>query len=272
MSDESAERPCPACGSVEARTKYLEPPFRVVQCGSCSLVYLANPPDEPTLYEEYHARTQAAVDSYRSDSHDKNLAELYAINAQRMAMVMSAKSSGKLLDIGCGRGFFMKTARESGFQVSGIDVSNNAVGYARDILGLVVSTDSLDQLISRREQFDLITAWHVLEHFIDPIGTLRSIRTLLAENGICFVEVPNLNSLKFQLARNKWEGGNHPLYHRSFFTSGTLHRAFLNAGFSAVKRLQLSYRIPGRSAAYGAGKRLLNALSLDAFLDFRAGK
>ena len=241
-------------------------------CKRCSFVYLANPPDESSLYEEYHSRAQATVDGYRIDSPDRRLAELCAINEQRIEMIRQVQPDGRLLDLGCGRGFFMKTAAESGFQVSGVDVSKEAATFARTTLGLAASTDTLDQLVARRERFTVITAWHVLEHFMNPVATLQAIRSLLVDGGFCFVEVPNLNSLKFILARAKWEGGNHPLYHRSFFTRSTLGQVFRRAGFSDVRRVPLSYRIPGRARIYESGKQLLNILALDAFLDFQARK
>jgi 2-polyprenyl-3-methyl-5-hydroxy-6-metoxy-1,4-benzoquinol methylase len=52
---------------------------------------------------------------------------------------------------------------------------------------------------------------HVLEHFVNPYEVLAQIRSLLKNGGVCVIEVPNLRSLKFMLAKTKWKGGNHPL-------------------------------------------------------------
>jgi hypothetical protein len=84
--------------------------------------------------------------------------------------------------------------------------------------------------------------------------------------------VPNLRSLKFLFAKEKWEGGNHPLYHRTFFTKSTLENTLVKSGFTKVKRLPVSYSVPGKSAAYDWIKRISNIFAADAFLDFAAQK
>jgi 2-polyprenyl-3-methyl-5-hydroxy-6-metoxy-1,4-benzoquinol methylase len=174
--------------------------------------------------------------------------------------------------VGCGKGYFLKTAQESGFRATGIDLADAAVQFARQSFGVdAVRLDAKDILRSG-EVFDIITGWHVVEHFLDPLQVLRLLRQLLSEDGICFFEVPNLRSLKFTLSRNKWIGGNHPLYHRTFFTQHTLKQMLLEAQFSTVQRVRLSYHVPGRSAAYETAKGVLNRFALDAFLDFVAYK
>ena len=265
-------RACPKCGNADFHAKFVEPPFIIVRCKSCSLVFLGNPPDEDRLYDEYYTNVEPDPDNYRKDSDDGGLAELFAINQQRLHHIKKIKGDGRLLDIGCGRGFFLKSAVGSGFDAHGIDVSQRAIGYATRRLGVSASVRHLADVASSDRQYDIVTLWHVLEHFINPFEMLRAIRSILAPGGICIVEVPNLHSLKFILARQKWEGGNHPLYHRTFFSAKTLNKALSDCGYSNVRREQISYRLPERTAVYNGLKRALNFLALDAFLDFTAWK
>jgi SAM-dependent methyltransferase len=265
-------RTCPNCGSTRFKVKYFEPPYKVVKCLACSLVYLGNPPEQESIYEDYYEGAAPRAEDYRIDSDVGHLAGLCAINEQRIAMVKRAKPAGKLLDVGCGRGYFLKTAQQHGFQVFGVDASERAVEYAKNAFGLNATVQKLDDLRDASTTFDLVTLWHVLEHFIDPFQALSRIRTLLAEGGICFMEVPNLRSIKFVFSKNKWEGGNHPLYHRTFFTGPTLRQAILKSGFSTVRRLKGSYRVPGKNAARWLLKRGLNAVAMDAFLNYKAWK
>jgi len=263
-------RPCPNCGSSNRVTKLIEPPFQIVKCSNCALVYLGNPPDEGVIYERYYESSEPDSRKYRADSDDPSLAELHALNIQRAARIRDIKPSGRLLDVGCGRGNFLATAREHGFDVHGIDISDRAVAYARKEFNLKVDVATLDELARNKNRFDVITLWHVLEHFVDPFKHLLQVRSLLNEGGICVIEVPNLNSLKFRIAGNKWHGGNHPLYHRTFFSMGTLRNALVKTGFSEVRRLRLTYRIPGRSKIYEGFKAALNIVGMDAFLAFVA--
>ncbi len=265
-------RPCPGCGAIESRVRFTEQPFIVVECPACSLVFLGNPPAVETLYDDYYSTAEPSSVEYRADSVDSHLRELHAINSQRVARIQQLRQTGSMLDIGCGRGQFLKIAREHGFQIYGIDVSEKAVSYARREFGLKADNRLLEDVAASGEQFDVATLWHVLEHFADPYAALKQVKQLLKSGGMCVIEVPNLHSLKFILSATKWEGGNHPLYHRTFFTADTLRTALVRSGFSSARRVRWSYSIPGRSGSYEWMKQALNVVAMDAFLDFVAWK
>jgi len=162
----------------------------------------------------------------------------------------------------------MKTASDQNYDVYGIDVSNKALSLARDEFKLNVQQKSLDDLIKENRNFDIITLWHVLEHFVNPMDELKQVKALLSNDGMCFIEVPNFNSIKFKLSRNKWKGGNHPLYHRTFFTSKTLRETIQESGFSAIKRISVSYKLPYKSFLFNGSKKMFNLFAMDAFLDY----
>ncbi len=272
MNDIRAIRPCPKCGRKNGRVKFIVDSFIIVRCRSCGLVYLANPPEEEKLYDDYYGETYPPGTEYTDESADPELRELYSINEQRIAWVSRLRTGGKVIDIGCGRGHFLKTAAEHGYTVKGIDISSTAVEYATREFDVDAETRELDDLTDLQGKFDIVTMWHVLEHFSDPISVLRTANSILAPNGLCFIEVPNLRSMKFIVSKNKWKGGNHPLYHRTFFTSTTLRNVIAGAGFKDGKRYPLSYNLGGRNLAYHWVKRSLNAFSMDAFLDYVATK
>lgn len=260
-------RPCPGCGTAEFYIAFDEPPFRIVRCRKCSLVFLGNPPPEEALYEEYYSSEEPREDEYRIGSQNPRMRELFAINAQRIKRIHRLKPDGSLLDIGCGRGYFLRTATELGYRTYGIDVSEKAVAYAGRVFDVRADVRSMENLLETGEQFDVITLWHVLEHFVDPFAALRQIRQLLRPDGLCIVEVPNVRSMKFLLSRTKWEGGNHPLYHRTFFSAKTLQAALEDSGFSDVRRMRWSYDAPGMKRPYWYLKHGLNWIAMDAFLD-----
>lgn len=261
-------RPCPNCRCTDYKLCYTESPFQVIKCKKCKLVFLGNPPDENTLYENYHETTELDFDEYSLASNSKHIAGLFAINRQRLKWILRTGKSGKLLDVGCGRGYFLKTMSDAGYDVAGMDVSMTAIEYVRKQFALQASNTTLDELVRGGEKYDVITMWHVLEHFIDPYDALNKIRQLLNDDGACFIEVPNLRSLKFLLAKQKWQGGNHPKYHRTFFSNRTLRAALLKAGFTKSQRVPISYRLPEGSGIFGLIKPGLNLMGMDSFLDF----
>lgn len=232
------------------RLKYLEGAFRVVQCRGCGLVYLANPPPPESLYREYYApiRTQDPV--------------LTRINARRVALLRRIRPAGRLLDVGCGTGAFLSAAKEAGYDVMGIDIAERALGICRE-RGLTVRSGTLAGETGRAALYDIVTLWHVLEHFLDPYQELRRVNRLLQPGGLCLIEVPNLAGLKFRLSRVKWRGGDHPRYHRTFFTRRTLGVALFETGFVRTRFLHPGY---GNGVPARALKTALSRLAMDSFL------
>lgn len=267
-------RSCPNCKNSENVLKITEGDFLIVECRECGLTYLLNPPDEKVIYEEYY-RIEFKGSDYKSDSGYAHLREIYEINKQRTDYIQKlskSKEEYRILDIGCGSGLFLKSCREAGLEAEGMDVSNNALDFARNEFGLTVYRETVDDLIAEGKKYSLVTMWHVLEHIIEPAEELRKIKELLTQDGIVLIEVPNLNSIKFRLSGHKWKGGNHPLYHRSFFTSKTLKDTIKRGGFGWQERIKLTYRLSNKSLIYNTTKSIFNIFGADAFLNFVAGE
>jgi len=267
-------RHCPSCGKHSSRLKYKVDDFRIVSCKECGFVYLDNPlglADEPQNYEAYF--NSAILDEYGPDSHDNNIKQAWLINEQRLDLIRTFNRGGKLLDVGCGRGFFLHHARQYGFKVRGLEISRLAARFASENYDLRIHICNLDEEMPPEERFDLVTMWHVLEHFQNPRSALEKIYAMLRPGGRLFIEVPNLRSLKFQLspAAKKWRGGNHPKYHRSFFTRETLAALLNAAGFSSPKALHIAYATSA-NRSMRVLKKMLNFVYRDSFLDITAIK
>jgi SAM-dependent methyltransferase len=266
-------RTCPNCGNSTYKEKIREESFVIVSCGECGLVYLLNPPDEKEIYEDYY-KIEFTKDDYRSGSDVEILNEIFEINNQRVKLIkkLAGEKDFTLLDIGCGSGLFLKSCTDAGFNVSGIDVSKNALKFAKESFGLNVDSKTVSDLSAEGKKYDIITMWHVLEHVLNPVEELKKIMEILNGNGVLLIEVPNFNSIKFKLSGYKWKGGNHPLYHRSFFTSKTLRDTFRKSGFNNIEQLRFTYKLGTKSFLYNLTKKIFNVFSADAFLDFAVRK
>ncbi|MDE3056654.1 MAG: class I SAM-dependent methyltransferase [Bacteroidota bacterium] len=265
-------RKCPNCRGASLRLRFTEQELRIVRCNTCALTFLENPPENESLYEDYYTTVPRSGKEYSALSPHPFLSEIHAINDQRLQILKKISGSGTLLDVGCGLGFFLKSATEQNYHGYGIDISAAALLFAQKEFGLACGRKSIDEILAERRTFDIITLWHVLEHFLNPAAELKKIRSLLNDDGVCIIEVPNLHSIEFMLSRKKWKGGNHPLYHRTFFTAPTLEDTLLQSGFAAAERLQLSYRIPTKPVSHFLAKKLFNIAAMDAFLDYAAFK
>jgi SAM-dependent methyltransferase len=98
----------------------------------------------------------------------------------------SSTEHPRLLDVGCGKGYFLIEAMLCGMKGSGIDLSSSAVKFAREILGVDAHTGRLGENVPIEWQnaFDVITFWAAIEHLRDPLSALRAILQCLKPGGI----------------------------------------------------------------------------------------
>lgn len=104
----------------------------------------------------------------------------------------------RLLDVGCGYGFFLAHVAPRGVALRGIEIAPEVAAYARERFGLAVSETPIEAY-DTDERFDAIVMCDVLEHLIDPMAALERCRDLLAPGGILFLQVPNLVGLRIPL-------------------------------------------------------------------------
>jgi 2-polyprenyl-3-methyl-5-hydroxy-6-metoxy-1,4-benzoquinol methylase len=126
------------------------------------------------------------------------------------------EQSLRILDYGCGTGYFLLQAKNEGWTSLGIEPNSKARKKAQDF-GLTVF-ENIDQ--TPEEKFDVITLFHVLEHVHSLRKTFRRISKMLKGNGTLFLAVPNSSSFDANLYKDKWAGLDVPrhLYHFNPFT------------------------------------------------------
>lgn len=231
--------------------------FPVVRCNQCGLVYTNPRPTQeavPRYYPtEYH--------SGRSDPLRRRVEGLirqvrYWRNREVLRW-LPADRSGRVLDIGCGRGWQLHDLQARGVEVVGTELSEDAARFARQDLGLDVRTGLLETCGFAPESFDLVMAWHSLEHLSSPRRTLTEAHRLLRKDGYLLVVVPNFSSLQACIAGRHWFHLDVPrhLYH---FSEDTLVRLLADAGFQVVST---DFCAPALDAC-GLAQSLLNLSGL----------
>lgn len=100
---------------------------------------------------------------------------------------------GRMLELGCSSGNYMQEARSAGWHVEGIEFSPEAAAVARS-KGFSVRVGPIEQMEFSGEDYDLITAWMVLEHLHEPVSALRKLRSCVKPDGYLVASVPSAKS------------------------------------------------------------------------------
>ncbi|MFQ5823500.1 MAG: class I SAM-dependent methyltransferase [bacterium] len=154
---------------------------------------------------------------------------------KRAKLINAFKSKGKMLDVGCAAGYFMLVMQQVGWETFGVDLSAYATNYAREELHLKnVFTGLLEEMPLKKNYFDLITFWDVIEHLSDPLHELKIAHTLLKNNGLLIIETQNVNSILARIMGKKWHHYK-MLEHLYHFSLKTLRILLLKAGFDIQK-------------------------------------
>ncbi len=170
---------------------------------------------------------------------------------------------GRLLDVGCGSGKFLRQMGAVGWTLAGIEVDAEAAAKAREVTPDVFVGDPAEAPFARGS-FDLITAFHVIEHLPDPLGALRNMVRWLAPGGLIIVEVPNAAGWGARLFGRYWSGLDFPR-HLVHFTPATMAAMVEKAGGSvqrAVHRTKPRYFIRSLRHGLSDGRGLPSRLGL----------
>jgi len=140
--------------------------------------------------------------------------------------------AGRYLDVGCGSGGSLGVARALGWRVTGIEMDDAAATLARRFTSELHVGDIMTAPFEPG-RFDVVTAFHVVEHVPDPIAVAGRMLEWLAPGGLLIIEVPNAGGLGARLFGRAWAGLELPR-HLSHFTPATLETVIERAGGQVV--------------------------------------
>jgi SAM-dependent methyltransferase len=178
---------CFLCQGSEFRPFIREGQWQYVRCLNCGLIFLEPQPSKGFLhthYQDYLPADHQMIERWR-----KLMAQVFAKSARLIQEVIPVP--GRLLDIGCGYGFFLEEMVQWGWQAEGIEISATGLNYARKKLGLNVSDKPLPRPDWQDNCYDVITLFYVIEHLEDPKSVLREARRLLRRDGLLLLRWPH---------------------------------------------------------------------------------
>lgn len=179
--------------------------------------------------------------------------------------------SRRILDVGCGQGFFgemLKSARE-GVEVWGVELDPASAKEAGRRLDHVLA-GGIEQNLNALDEgyFDCVVFNDVLEHLVDPWKILRSIKSKISRGGVVVSSIPNIRyfyALREVLLDQQWPYREYGIFDRThlrFFTCRSMKDLFIASGFDVLKQSGINGFDSWKFAA-------LNRLLLNRISDMR---
>jgi SAM-dependent methyltransferase len=154
---------------------------------------------------------------------------------RRLADIERLTPYKRLLDIGCSIGFFMETAQQRGFDVTGIEFSQVAISMAVPVVKDRILRGDVNQLLTQAEtRYDVVTAFDIIEHTHDPIAFVRDIHRCLAPGGLLVLSTPDTGHFLRRAMGRAWPMLQ-PMQHTVLFSRGAMVEMLIAAGFAEVQ-------------------------------------
>lgn len=237
------EKPdCNNCGSKKYKILWRDvgnwefpEKFRIVKCAFCGLSFLNPRPKKQFINNYYSRKSYWGIDLGNIISHpsrnwrqqrESDYGNLYN-------RIFKEKTQGSVLDIGAGTGVFLSKFKEKGWDISGVEYSQDATNYAERVFGLNIKRGGFLDYSFKRDIYDVVVLNNVLEHLYFPKETLRKTHLILKKNGLLVVTVPNLNSIGSDLFGKHWYPLQPPI-HLYHFTYQSLSSMLSSVGFRIV--------------------------------------
>jgi SAM-dependent methyltransferase len=222
---------CPGCGGEDSSAVDLDGRHELRRCSACQLVYAPAYGDPEEIYVEGYlfGKTEFGLDIFHP-----LFQEFLDFAAERRLEVIESQrpARGRFLDVGCGSGEVLAVAQRRGWEVAGAEpVQQSAeIAQGRDLdvrAALIQDTDLPERT------FDVVAAFHVLEHIPDGVDFLRLVSRWAKPGGLVAVEVPNWGSIDRVRKGADWPGVR-PLEHVAHYERATLQRTMERAGLEPV--------------------------------------
>ncbi len=198
---------------------------------------------------------------------DKPIPEKDPLTTQRASLLLRSLEKQKfkekitILDAGCGQGYFCNLLNTKKYNVTGVDISNNAIKKAKtlypEINFKVCSLE--DRLPFNNSSFDVVWSTEVIEHIFYVYNYLHEINRILKQNGIFVITTPyhglikNLAIVLFGFDRHfcNIRGG-----HIRFFSNKYLEILFKKFGFEIIEKEYIGRIWPISKSIYMVGRKI----------------
>lgn len=230
---------CPVCGSNNHTLVMSKDFFKFNRCNECTMVFLNPRLNVEATYAFYNSPWTAIYNEQKFVGVSEATARDNDINRRNIELLRShlevtPDAPATLLEIGFGSGYFLRTARDSGFDVYGIDVDTSNVARLEPALGARVRNCDLFDAGFETGKFDIVYMRDVFEHVPNPATMLAEIARISKDGALIYIEVPNIEGLIYKAV-----GARHVCIfgfaHLNYWAPASLSRILDQAGFDLAE-------------------------------------
>ncbi|HGJ63840.1 TPA: class I SAM-dependent methyltransferase [bacterium] len=206
---------CDICKSTKIAFHHRYYQFPVIVCNSCGFIRAREIPSDSELknyYSRYFYEEDVAI--------DKLTRKRYLSILDRLEFV---RKTNKIIDFGCGTGLFLQVAKERGWDIIGVEISEMAIQHlGKKNIPYLIS----DIPVTLYEQFDAVICIEVIEHVVNPIQTIDMFSKLLRSGGYLYLTTPNISTISLAWMKRDYLI-TYP-EHLSYFTVDSLNHLLKN--------------------------------------------
>lgn len=238
---------CPICGGNQLNKVFdtvdyfsSGEVFSIVECNYCGFRFTNNFPSEEIIGKYYDSPEYIS----HSDSEKGLINRLYHFLRKKMILKKinlvasyAPVNPIRLLDIGCGTGYFLNAAQKRGWIVTGIEKDDKARQSAIIRTGLTINDESSLWEIENAS-FNVVTLWHVLEHLEKLNDTVSKIKDIITPEGTVVLALPNHKSFDAKFYKKEWAAYDIPR-HLWHFSPDTVDKLLAKHQLTVVKKIRM---------------------------------
>ena len=248
---------CKNCYANESKQLFSLNDYIIKKCNNCSIIYNSNFPPQKNIENSFsdHYYKTVQSEAFKDDFIDNTKDPSYEIYTNTLVKIDNLNKNGgrKLLEIGYGRGTFLKTAIQNNWEVEGVDISKDAFKYVRKNITKNVQCGEFIKLYDNKEKFDSIFFWDSIEHINYPAKYFIKANSLLIKSGTLVITTDRYDSfvgflsailyyISFGLFKYPVRRTFIP-YNSFYFTKNSIKKLLIQSGFKIIEIKGIDYPI-----------------------------